>query len=252
MTTLGQVLANQENAQKSTGPKMDEAKGAVRMNALRHGLCAEVVRAKGEDESAFAEFAAAYREELNPLTVAQMELAERIIGYVWKVRRAEVLETALWDSGGGTLADMAVMLGTHARELELILRYGREAERKLSKAREEYRRLKVEAGAVERAVERFDAVAAQGKATQKRRKEEDYWSVVLATIEADLVESRTRTAAQKDGKSFEESQKEAKRAWERRYGEEILKARQRLGRGLGQLLTDSYYEEEEGVGKVEG
>lgn len=244
MTTLGQTLANRENAQKSTGPKTDEGKNAARMNALKHGLSADVVRVKGDDEAAFKEFADAYREELNPQTVAQLELAERIIVYVWKVRRAEAMETALWDSGGGTIGDMTVMLGTHAREIELCLRYGREAERKLAKAREEYRKLQTAALQMETRVGKFEAFVAQGKATQKRRQEEDYWAVLRATMEADMASSNAKWTAQKEGKGHEEAEKIGTRVWDERYANEILQARKRFGRSVGNLLTDSFYIEQ--------
>ena len=38
MSTEAQVVANRENAQKSTGPKSAEGKAIICLNAFRHGL----------------------------------------------------------------------------------------------------------------------------------------------------------------------------------------------------------------------
>jgi len=40
MSTKVQINANQQNAQKSTGPQTDEGKAVVSQNAVKHGLFA--------------------------------------------------------------------------------------------------------------------------------------------------------------------------------------------------------------------
>jgi hypothetical protein len=50
MATTAQILANRNNARKSTGPKMDEDKASVSQNAVKHGQFAESV-IKGENEA---------------------------------------------------------------------------------------------------------------------------------------------------------------------------------------------------------
>jgi hypothetical protein len=42
MATQAQVEANRQNAQKSTGPKTAEGKMAVALNAVKHGLTANI------------------------------------------------------------------------------------------------------------------------------------------------------------------------------------------------------------------
>ena len=251
MTTLGQIWANQENAQLSTGPKTEEGKARSAQNARTHGLTALVVATKGEDAAGYAVFQESYLKELDPQTVGQMELAERIVGMVWKVRRGETLETALWNSSGGSLEDMAVMLGTHARELELVLRYARQNERQLSCAREEYRRMQADHRRAQEAAERRQAAQAADAQKQKQIKEEDTWALTKAQLEADMAGERAHEAARKAGKSMQEANAEQTQAWQTRYGEEILKARRQLGRPIGKIMADSYYEEEAELEKTD-
>ena len=40
MATKAQIKANRENAKKSTGPRTEEGKQRVSLNALKHGLLA--------------------------------------------------------------------------------------------------------------------------------------------------------------------------------------------------------------------
>src|SRR6266481_5959999 len=53
MATIKQIEANRRNALKSTGPRTPEAKAAVRMNALRHGLRARTVVLPAENPQEF-------------------------------------------------------------------------------------------------------------------------------------------------------------------------------------------------------
>jgi hypothetical protein len=43
MTSQRKIEANRRNAQKSTGPKTQEGKDKVKLNALTHGLTAQTV-----------------------------------------------------------------------------------------------------------------------------------------------------------------------------------------------------------------
>ncbi|MHC4510779.1 MAG: hypothetical protein ACYTAO_17790, partial [Planctomycetota bacterium] len=52
MSTQAQTKANQQNAQKSTGPRTAEGKAAVAQNAVKHGLFAvqEVISTENQAE----------------------------------------------------------------------------------------------------------------------------------------------------------------------------------------------------------
>ena len=50
MSTKAQIKANQQNAQKSTGPQTAEGKTVVSQNAIKHGLFTDSV-IKGENQA---------------------------------------------------------------------------------------------------------------------------------------------------------------------------------------------------------
>ena len=50
MTTEAQIKANQENAEKSTGPTSIEGKKRSSMNAVTHGILSSVTALPGEDQ----------------------------------------------------------------------------------------------------------------------------------------------------------------------------------------------------------
>ena len=89
MSTEAQINANRQNAQKSTGPKTAEGKGAVAQNALKHGLfsAADVVFDESrEDYDLLKEKMLA---EMRPAGYMELMLAERIVSLSWRLRRTE-------------------------------------------------------------------------------------------------------------------------------------------------------------------
>ncbi|MGH7144243.1 MAG: hypothetical protein ACREJ2_09000 [Planctomycetota bacterium] len=244
MTTLGQVLANRENAQQSTGPKTEAGKAAAAANRVSHGLTALKFLAKAEAAGAFATFQAACLEELAPQTVLQMELAERIAGLIWKVRRAESLETALWDSGGGSLEDMAVMLGTHARELALLMRYAQQNSRQLAAAQAQYRQMQAEARRQQEEIAQRAAAEEQALAQTLRQREEDQWSCQMADINAIAAGCAAYRAVLNQGGTNQEALAADMRTCKERYGTELLRFRKLTGRPVGQLMEAGFLEAE--------
>lgn len=87
MTSDKQTRANRRNALRSTGPKSNEGKAAVRHNALRHGLLSRDVLLPGEDEAALKELGERLRDELQPVGELENLLVDRIISSTWRLQR---------------------------------------------------------------------------------------------------------------------------------------------------------------------
>ncbi len=98
MASEAQILANRLNAPKSTGPRSAEGKAAVSRNAVKHGLTARSVVVSGEDPGQFEFHRERMLDELEPVGEVEFSLAERIVGLSWRLKRAEKLQAAAFDS----------------------------------------------------------------------------------------------------------------------------------------------------------
>ena len=98
MASEAQIQANRLNAQKSTGPRTPEGKAAVAQNAVRHGLLAEQAVIRGEDPGEFEFYREQMLGELAPAGALESILAERAVGLAWRLRRAERIQTQVFDA----------------------------------------------------------------------------------------------------------------------------------------------------------
>ena len=90
-----QLEANRKNALRSTGPKTLEGKARSRANALKHGLCANVV--VPEDAEMIQTRATAWFHTLKPQNELQDWLVDQISIYSLRIDRAERMERRLRD-----------------------------------------------------------------------------------------------------------------------------------------------------------
>src|SRR5207253_9756057 len=81
------IEANRQNAQHSTGPSTPEGRAAVRLNGLKHGLCAESIVVPGEDPAAFEAMLDAYRAEYQPTTPSAEFLVRQVAMADWRLLR---------------------------------------------------------------------------------------------------------------------------------------------------------------------
>jgi hypothetical protein len=105
MTSIRQIEANRRNASRSTGPRTEEGKRSSRANAYRHGLTAETVVARVEDQEDYQAFEAAVIADYDVRTALERELVLRLASLLWRLRRVTAVETDLLSIQAESLAE---------------------------------------------------------------------------------------------------------------------------------------------------
>ena len=97
MATQAQIVANQANAKKSTGPKSAEGKARVAQNAIKHGLTStHVVRADTkEDRKDLKDLDEGLRTELNPQGALENLAFLDLLHAAWNLHRSRHMEAEL-------------------------------------------------------------------------------------------------------------------------------------------------------------
>ncbi len=96
MLSEKQLLANQQNALCSTGPRTAAGKSIASQNAIRHGLSAQSTVIPGEDPEEFDSFRQMMLDDLAPAGALEVMLTDRIVAALWKLHRAGRIETELF------------------------------------------------------------------------------------------------------------------------------------------------------------
>src|SRR6185312_11496337 len=94
MSSTAQILANRQNAEKSSGPVTAAGKARVSQNASKLGLFSVANFVRPEEQGIFAEFETGYLAELAPDSSLEQTLAREIIHASWRLRRCADLEIA--------------------------------------------------------------------------------------------------------------------------------------------------------------
>jgi len=96
MATQKQIEANRKNAARSTGPKSEQGKAAVRYNALTHGFRSkELDLLPEEDAEGFQANLDAWFADYAPTNPTETRLVRQAAILSWKLDRAESREAAL-------------------------------------------------------------------------------------------------------------------------------------------------------------
>jgi hypothetical protein len=93
-----QLAANRRNAARSTGPKSQQGKEAVKRNALKHGLLAKEALLPGEDADSFQELSERLHAEWQPEGAIETVLVERIVGGHWRLQRLQRVEAGIFEN----------------------------------------------------------------------------------------------------------------------------------------------------------
>ena len=99
MTTSRKVSSNRLNALKSTGPRTNAGKAASRLNALSHGLSADV-----RADPAYSDQVKGLREALLHVTHGDLNLAERLASAevdLLRIRRLRTKAMSVGQHDGG-------------------------------------------------------------------------------------------------------------------------------------------------------
>jgi hypothetical protein len=139
MSSAAQVLANQANAQLSTGPVSVEGKARSAQNARRHGFTARHVNITPDDRAEFTELETALRLRTRPADCLEEEIFHRILTHTWNLRRIEAFESLIL-AETNPLAESDPFAG----KLERYARYRRDLERGLYRAMKELSKLQTE------------------------------------------------------------------------------------------------------------
>jgi len=94
-----QLAANRENAQKSTGPRTEAGRSAVRMNALKTGLTGRTVWIEEEDAPLYRKLAADFIQDLQPVGPQESALVQSVVDLHWRLEQIPGLLMALKTKG---------------------------------------------------------------------------------------------------------------------------------------------------------
>src|SRR5262249_49542587 len=108
MATEKQIIANQQNARQSTGPRTESGKRRSRRNAVRHGLAAETVIDTLEDAADYRAFERAIKSDYSPQTAIEGQLVSRLGSMLWRLRRAVIIESGLLNIQAEKICDQNV------------------------------------------------------------------------------------------------------------------------------------------------
>jgi len=105
MSTQAQVLANQANAQKSTGPITETGKANSSINRRDHGLGGKFTVLPCEDQTEYDALLGNLETEFQPATPTEVLLVEQMAESRWTRDRALRLQQGTLDPNTGEIAD---------------------------------------------------------------------------------------------------------------------------------------------------
>lgn len=180
MSTTAQVLANQQNAQRSTGPVTQSGKAASSQNNFRHGLTGGFRVLPTEDQAEFDELLASLRAEHQPSTITESILVDNMAQHHWLSQRAQRLQD---------IAIAAVLSQQdQEKQFKLYLRYQTTNDRAFHQCLNQLLKLRVERRRAQFGFESQQQKQAQEsrrESAEKRQQDLHQWAVLLAQAKVD-------------------------------------------------------------------
>ncbi len=196
MSTAAQMVANQANAQHSTGPKTPQGRAAIAQNNFRHGFTGAFRMLPGEKQAEFDTLLLSFRTQHQPSTAFEGALVEKMAQHFWLAQRALYLQDTCFNratvesSDNSTGSAVPVLCKNAEKQLALYLRYHSTHDRAFYKCCDELRKLRKDERKVEIGFEsqkRKQAEAARKEAAEARREfnenrkhELHEWALLLA------------------------------------------------------------------------
>jgi len=94
-TSDARFAANRANAQHSTGPRTEEGKAKVSLNAVKTGLTGRTVLLSSEEAAPYQALMLEFEKALQPVGVEERALVQSILDCRWRLDRIPGLEMAL-------------------------------------------------------------------------------------------------------------------------------------------------------------
>ena len=105
MATAAQTIANQANAQLSTGPSTPEGKARVARNALRHGLTAKHLVVREDEHEEFTAMQDALAAEIEPQGALETLTFNELLHAAWNLARFRRIEASVSCDGARDFLD---------------------------------------------------------------------------------------------------------------------------------------------------
>ena len=211
MATEAQILANQQNAQHSTGPKSESGKATSCKNNFKYGLTGSSFAVlDSEDQDEYDHLLCGLRFEHQPATMTESILVEKMAQSHWLSKRALYLQDQC-------ATDEDLTLEQQGRQLALFIRYQTTHDRAFHRALNDLLRLRAERRKQEIGFEsqkRHAAAESRRQSAEKRNQELHEWTVLLAqaklthqqVLTSNLELDRTRAEiSQMDGKEAKQA-----------------------------------------------
>ncbi len=152
MSTPAQIAANQANSRLSTGATTEAGKKIVSQNSWKHGLCAKLHIAPPGEEDALEEHVAGYLQAYAPVGLPERDLVRNIAENHFRLQRAHALEHALFTE---------IMLEQSANVDSAS------ADETWAEKTRELKNITVQAGRIQRAIEKSTAALNAMQANRK-------------------------------------------------------------------------------------